>query len=48
MKKIIKTTFITVALLTLFSFTTILESNYVGTYGVSDNDPSNIELKLLS
>jgi hypothetical protein len=46
MKKIIQTTFITGVLLTLFSFTIKSEFNFAGTYGVTANDPSAIELKL--
>ncbi len=33
-------------LLTLFSFTRISELDFVGIYGVSENDPSRIELRL--
>jgi hypothetical protein len=46
MKKIILTPFILIILLTLFSFTTPNELDFVGTYGVSENDPASIELTL--
>jgi hypothetical protein len=46
MKKLIKTPFIVILLLTLFSFTRITELDFVGTYGASENDPARIELRL--
>lgn len=46
MRKIIQAPFIVIILLTLFSFTGITELDFVGTYGVSENDPARIELTL--
>jgi hypothetical protein len=46
MKKLINTPFSVILLLTLFSFTQITELDFVGTYGVSENDPARIELRL--
>ena len=46
MKKLIATTFFITALLTFLSFTNIAEYDITGTYGVSKNDPSKIELTL--
>lgn len=46
MRKIIQTPFIVIILLTLFSFTGITELDFIGTYGVSENDSARIELTL--
>lgn len=46
MKKLIQTTFITGVLFALFAFSFPSASIFVGTYGVSANDPAVIELKL--
>lgn len=46
MRKIFRTPFIVIILLALFSFTGITELDFVGTYGVSENDPARIELTL--
>ncbi len=46
MKKLIKTSFIIGALFTMLSFASVSESDFTGVYGVSENDPTNIELVL--
>jgi|TARA_B110000902_G_scaffold263358_1_gene342244 hypothetical protein len=46
MKQIIQSPIIAILLLTLFSFSGPTESNFIGTYGVSENDPAKIELTL--
>ncbi|MDB4160775.1 hypothetical protein N9772_00225 [Bacteroidia bacterium] len=46
MKKIIQTSIIAILLFTLFSFSRPTELDFIGTYGVSENDPAKIELTL--
>lgn len=46
MKKIILVSFIAITLAVLSSFKTSASDKYIGVYGVSENDPSGIELVL--
>ena len=46
MKKNIQTSFIAALLLTLSSFVNSTPTEFTGVYGVSENDPSQIELTL--
>ena len=46
MKKTTQTSLIIILILTLCSFTQVAELDYTGAYGVSENDPSRIELRL--
>ena len=46
MKNTIQTSLIVIVIITLSSFTQVAELDYAGTYGVSENDNSKIELTL--
>ncbi|MDP1803063.1 MAG: hypothetical protein Q8L81_17005 [Bacteroidota bacterium] len=47
MKNIIKIVVVVVLLITTSSFTNKIKYDFIGTYGVPDNDPAQIKLTLL-